>query len=148
MPESLGMNGQIDWQAQQTQHLICSLAGQRCLEPWGVLWTWTCQSTTAFITWRKEEWRKEAANIPPSEVRNDLCSTWQTLALSWGQPRGDLWEMGQSMYGPFQALQCHLEQKLKLTLLLTEVSNAASVIAPHQNVFRLDVTVSYGWFSC
>ena len=28
-PESVGMNGQIDWQAQQISHLICSLTGQR-----------------------------------------------------------------------------------------------------------------------
>ena len=34
-PESAGMNGQIDWQAQQTSHLVCSLAGQRCSETWG-----------------------------------------------------------------------------------------------------------------
>ena len=26
--ESVGMNGQIDWQAQQTSHLVCCLAGQ------------------------------------------------------------------------------------------------------------------------
>ena len=32
MPESVGMNWQIDWQAQQTSHLVCSLAGQRCLD--------------------------------------------------------------------------------------------------------------------
>ena len=31
-PESVGMNGQIDWQAQQISHLVCSLAGQRCSE--------------------------------------------------------------------------------------------------------------------
>ena len=31
-PESVGMNGQIDWQALQISHLICSLAGQRCSE--------------------------------------------------------------------------------------------------------------------
>ena len=31
-PESVGMNGQIDWQAQQILHLVCSLAGQRCSE--------------------------------------------------------------------------------------------------------------------
>ena len=30
MSESAGMNGQIDWQAQQISHLVCSLAGQRC----------------------------------------------------------------------------------------------------------------------
>ena len=37
------MNGQKEWQAQQTSHLVCSLAGQRCLEAWGTLWTWTGQ---------------------------------------------------------------------------------------------------------
>ena len=31
-PESVEMNGQIDWQAQQTSHLVCSLAGLRCSE--------------------------------------------------------------------------------------------------------------------
>ena len=62
-PESVGMNGQIDWQAQQISHLICSLAGQRCSGAWGTFWTWTGQSITALIAWRKEEWRKEAADI-------------------------------------------------------------------------------------
>ena len=28
-PESVGMNGQIDWQAQQISHIVCSLAGLR-----------------------------------------------------------------------------------------------------------------------
>ena len=31
-PESVGVNGQIDWQAQQISHLVCGLAGQRCSE--------------------------------------------------------------------------------------------------------------------
>ena len=31
-PESVGMNGQLDSQAQQILHLVCSLAGQRCSE--------------------------------------------------------------------------------------------------------------------
>ena len=31
-PKSVGMNGQIDWQAQQISHLVCSLVGQRCSE--------------------------------------------------------------------------------------------------------------------
>ena len=31
-PESVGMKGQTDWQAQQISHLVCSLAGQRCSE--------------------------------------------------------------------------------------------------------------------
>ena len=38
---------------------------------------------------RREEWRKEAADIPPSEVVNDLYSTRQTLALFREQPWGD-----------------------------------------------------------
>ena len=114
MPESVGMNRQIDWQAQQISHLVCSLAGQRCSEAWGTFSTQTSQSITASIAWRKEEWRKEAADIPPSKVENDLCSTRQILALFQGQPWGDCWETGWSVYGPFQALGCHLELKLKL----------------------------------
>ena len=31
-PESVGMDGQIDWQAQQISHVVCSLAGHRCSE--------------------------------------------------------------------------------------------------------------------
>ena len=30
---------------------------------------------------KKEEWRKEAAHIPPPEAKNDLYSTRQSLAL-------------------------------------------------------------------
>ena len=41
-----------------------------------------------------KEWRKEAADIPPSEVENDLCSTRQTLALFPGQPCEHCWETG------------------------------------------------------
>ena len=77
-------------------------------------WTWTGQSSTALIAWKKEEWRKEAADIPPSEVGNDLRSTRETLTLFRGQPWGDCWETGWSAYGPFRVLQCHLEQKLIL----------------------------------
>ena len=33
MPESGGMNSQVDWQAKQTSHLVCSLAG---LSAWGL----------------------------------------------------------------------------------------------------------------
>ena len=31
-PESVGMNGQTDWHAQQISHRVCSLAGQRYSE--------------------------------------------------------------------------------------------------------------------
>ena len=113
-PESVGMNGQIDWQAQQISHLVCSLAGKRCSEAWGTYWTGTGQSITALTAWRKEERRKEAADIPPSEVENDLSSTRQILALFRGQPWGDCWETGWSAHVPFWALRCTLELKLKL----------------------------------
>ena len=88
-PESVGMNGQIDWQALQISHLVCSLAGQRCSEAWGTFSARTSQSITALTAWRKEEWRKEAVDIPPSKAENDLCSTRQILALFRGQPWGD-----------------------------------------------------------
>ena len=114
--ESVGMNGQTDWQAQQISHLVCSLAGQRCSEAWGTFSARTSQSITALTAWRKEEWRKEAADIPPSKAENDLCSIRQILALLRGQPWGDCWETGRSAYGPFRALRCHLELKLKLKL--------------------------------
>ena len=37
----------------------------------------------------KEEWRKGAADIPPSKAENDLCSTRQILAPFRRQPWGD-----------------------------------------------------------
>ena len=46
-PESVGMNGQIDWQAQQISHLVCSLARQRCSEARGTFSARTRQSITA-----------------------------------------------------------------------------------------------------
>ena len=52
-PESVGTNGRIDWQVQQISHLVCSLAGQRCSEAWGTFSTWTNQSITALIAWRR-----------------------------------------------------------------------------------------------
>ena len=117
-PESVGMNGHIDLQAQQISHLIYSLAGQRCSEAWGTFSTWTGQSIPALIAWRKDEWRKEAVDIPPSKVENDLCSTRQILALFRGQPWGICWETGRSACGPFRALRCHLELKLKQTVFV------------------------------
>ena len=102
------------WFRRWWRHLVSSLAGQKCSEAWGTFWTWTGQSITALITWRKEEWRKEAADIPTSKVKNDLCSTRQILALFRGQPWGDCWETGRSAHGPFRALWWHLELKPKL----------------------------------
>ena len=53
-------------------------------------WRYTQQLYSVFwARCRKEEWRKEAADIPPSKAENDLCSTRQILALFRGQPWGD-----------------------------------------------------------
>ena len=117
MPESVERNRQIDLQAQQTSHLVCSLAGQRCFKAWGAFWTWKGQHIKALIVWREEEWREEVANIPPSEVGNDLCSTRKTFTLFQGQPCSDCWEIVPNVHRPFRVLQCHLEQKLKLQTL-------------------------------
>ena len=95
MRESVGMNGQIDWQAQQISHLVCSLALQRYSKAWKAFSTWAGQGVTALIAWKKKEWRKEVADISPSDVGNDLCSAGQTLALVQGQPWGDCWETGR-----------------------------------------------------
>ena len=81
-----------------------------CLEAWGTFRTWSGRSITTLITWRKKEWRKEVGDIPPSKIRNNLCSTRQTMALFWEQPWGDCWETGHSTYGPFW---CRLKQKLE-----------------------------------
>ena len=80
-------------------------------QPWGdcgemrrrTKWTWSGQTITALITWRKEEWRKEMFDIPPSLLENNLCSTRPTLELFRGQPWGDCGEMRQSTYGHGQA---------------------------------------------
>ena len=54
------------------------------------------------------------ADIPPSNVGNDMCSTRQTLALFRGHPCRDCRETGRSMYGPFPVLQSHLVLKMKV----------------------------------
>ena len=107
-----------DWREQQTSLLVYSLAGQRHLEARGFFWTRTSQSITATIAWRKEEWRKEVADVPPSKVGNDLFSAGQTLVLVWGQPQDHCWEMGQNMYGPFWVLWYFIEKKPETRKLL------------------------------
>ena len=74
MPESKGMNRQADWQAQKTSQLVCSLA-------WASFWIWTTQGITVLTAWRKEKWRKEVANVPPSEIGNHLWNTKQTWLI-------------------------------------------------------------------
>ena len=41
------------------------------------------------VAMRLGNWRKEAADIPPSKVENDLCSTRQIMAQFRRQPWGD-----------------------------------------------------------
>ena len=68
MLESEGLKRQVDWQGQQTLHLVCSLAGQRCIETWSHFWTWTDQSITTLITLRREQYRKELTFHPLRSV--------------------------------------------------------------------------------
>ena len=49
------------------------------------------------ITWRKEECWNGAAEVPPSEVWNDLCSTRPTCVLFWGAALGRLLRDGDGM---------------------------------------------------
>ena len=70
--EWVGVNGQMDWQAQQISHLVCSLAGQRYLEAWGTFWTWTGQSITALNTWRKRSGERKQLTFHPPRSRT-IC---------------------------------------------------------------------------
>ena len=134
MPESVGMNGQIDWQALQISHLVCKLAGQRCSEAWGTFWTWTGQSITALVAWRKEEWRKEAADISPFDVGNDLGSTRLTLALFRGQP----WETAERRGG------AHMGISECCNVILSWDRNGYDVLA-ELAFYSLVLAVFYGW---
>ena len=56
------------------------------------------------------------STLGPPRSRMFCVQPGKLLALFRGQPWGDCWETGQSLYGPFRVLQCHLELKLKLKL--------------------------------
>ena len=58
-------------------------------------------SRSALFALRTEERTKEEADIPPSQDRNDLCSTRLTLALYQEQPWGD--RLGASAVTPSSA---------------------------------------------
>ena len=120
MSESEGMNGQIDWHVHQPSQLVYCLAGQTCSDDWETFWTRSGQSITAMITWWREELRKEAASLPPSNVRNNMYSTRQKLILFWEQPWGECWETVQ-----FWAQWCHFELKQE-----TEINVYARCVPP------------------
>ena len=61
---------------------------------------------------KERKMKKGSGQYSTFKVGNHSCSAKQTLFQE--QPWGDFWETGQSVYGPFQALQCHRKQKLKL----------------------------------
>ena len=48
----------------------------------------------------------------------------KSMVLFWEQPCGDCWEVGQSTYGPFQAVQWHPKQTLKLNLVYIWVGSS------------------------
>ena len=116
MPEPKQMNGQMDWQAEWTTLLVSSVAGQRCWEAWNAFYAGTDQNITALIAWRREEWRKEMADVPM--VGNSLNSTRPWLILFWEQPWANSWQIRWSIYGHFRAWPNHIEMSLRLKLLL------------------------------
>ena len=63
--------------------------------------------------------RVEKGSCPHSILQGQKQSVFnQIMALFGGQPWGDCWETGRSLYWPLQALWRHLEQKLKGKLKL------------------------------
>ena len=64
---------------KHSRHHNCSTAGQRSSVEG--LEEQADHNITALITWVKEEWRKEVADIPSSEIGNNLCSSTLTLVL-------------------------------------------------------------------
>ena len=51
---------------------------------------------------KERGWRKEAADVPPSKVVNNLCSTRQILVLFWGQPWKSAERQGRACMGLFE----------------------------------------------
>ena len=96
----------------QTSQLVCSLAGQRCLEAWGTLWTWKGQNITELIAWWKEEYRKGAANFPPSEVGNDLKSNLTNSDTVRGQPWEDCYRAECELAFPSPTMPSWAETEL------------------------------------
>ena len=79
MPESVGMNGQIDWQAIDVQlsraEVLRGLRNFRNMN----------RSKHHRIDRQKERGvEKGSDDILPSEVKNDLCSNRETFALFRG----------------------------------------------------------------
>ena len=60
-----------------------------------MFWTWTGQSIAALIAWRKDEFRKEAADIPPYEIQrchisgNFWNSGYQKIICPIRKPSGN-----------------------------------------------------------
>ena len=105
------------WQAWQTSQPVYSMARQKCREASGTFWTWTDQSITALTAWSKDLYRKDVADVSPSEIGYDKLNL-TNISTAPRAISGDCWEMGQSAYRPFWALQCCLEWRLKLKLKL------------------------------
>ena len=124
-PKSKEKNGQMYWQVQQTSWLIYSLAWKKCLEAWGTFWTWINLSITGLMAWSKEEWRKKVTNVPPWEVKSNLCSTTAAL-VHWYSLRSHLGETTERQkgvwMGNFLALQCHLSGNRKMKKMETSHS--------------------------
>ena len=70
--ESVGMNGQVDWRAQQISHLVCSLAGQKCSEAWETFWTWTEHWSQHWLPEGKKSGERKQLTLHPPMSRK-IC---------------------------------------------------------------------------
>ena len=82
------------------------------LRYWGA-WDITCghraKDITSSIAWRREAWKEEALDDLPWRDKRGPSSVRWTLALFQRKRWGNLWEMGWSAYGLFQAQRHDLE---------------------------------------
>ena len=111
---------QWEWrgvQAHRTPQLVYSLTGQRWREVWKNFLNKDKPQHHSTDHLRKEELRKEVADVLSSGVGNDPCSVSPTLilfqkqllALFQQKPGRDCWWIGQSVYELLLELWCHLE---------------------------------------
>ena len=100
------MNGQIDWRTQQTSHLVCSLVGQMCSE-----------ALRNFLNMDRPEHhsidRLKERGVEKGRERSAFNQT-NIGTVSRATLERLLRDGAERIWGPFRALRCHLELKLKL----------------------------------
>ena len=113
MPKSVGMNWQIDWQAQQISHLVCSFAGQSALRLQEL--SEHGQTMHHSIDHFKERGVEKGSSWHSTfQGQGGSMFNQTNIVTVLRATLGRLLRDGPLAYGPLQALWCHLELKLKL----------------------------------